>query len=870
MPQDTTKNTMVKDDKIFINNAGKIIDVDIVPEMEKSYLDYAMSVIVSRALPDVRDGLKPVHRRIIFAMDKMGLTSTGKNVKSAAVVGDVLKSYHPHGDAAVYMSLVRLAQDFSLRYPLVKGQGNFGSIDGDPPAAMRYTEVKMSRLTPEMITDIDKETVDMMDNYDATTLEPTILPSRIPNLLLNGADGIAVGMATRIPPHNLGELCDGIDFLLSHCHLEKIVNDIEINPLIQKNFSTQEKILLPVTALEHQHFILETTATADDLTKFINGPDFPTAGEIFGKKGIIEMYQTGRGKFTLRGKAEITETKSGRVRIVISEIPYQVNKAELVQKIAQLATDKKIIGISDLRDESDRHGIRVVLEIRKTGKPKSILNKLYKYTSLQSSYSANLLALVGGVPQTLNLRQLLLLFLRHRELIVRRRTLFDLRAAYMRAHILEGLKIALDNLDAVIKTIRASETVDSARTNLMEKFSLSDLQANAILEMQLRRLAALERQKIEDEYVDVKKIIDDLTGTITVPNKMITILKNENKEIKEKYADPRLTKIYVRDLADFSEEDLIPSEPTLVTVTRSGYIKRLPQDTYRTQQRGGVGISGMSTKTEDEVESLFNVNTHDNLLFFTNKGRCFKTKVWEIPESSRQSKGQAVVNLINIVAGEKVEAVLPIAKVSDSKYIILATRKGVIKKTAIEKFANIRQSGLTSIKLDIGDQLIWAKTTSGNDQIFLVTKMGKCIRFNEADTRPMGRHTRGVRGITLKNNDELISMDILPPKRSPSSFRHLMVVTENGVGKRSDVYLYPLQKRGGIGVKVSNLSAKTGTIAATAVVNESCQQLILVSKKAITIKLPLKNIPVLSRNTRGVILMRLKTSEDRVNSLTVL
>ncbi|MEK7527879.1 MAG: DNA gyrase subunit A [Patescibacteria group bacterium] len=868
MPEE--KNKIVKDDKVFVNNAGKIIDVDIVPEMEKSYLDYAMSVIVSRALPDVRDGLKPVHRRIIFAMDKMGLTPTGKNVKSAAVVGDVLKSYHPHGDAAVYMSLVRLAQDFSLRYPLVKGQGNFGSIDGDPPAAMRYTEVKMSRLTPEMISDIDKETVEMMDNYDATTLEPTVLPSRIPNLLLNGADGIAVGMATRIPPHNLGELSDGINFVLDHCHLEKVENNIEIKPLIQKNLSTQNKILLPVTALERQHYILETAATVDDLTKYINGPDFPTAGEIYGKKGIIEMYQSGRGKFTLRGKAEITETKSGKVRIVISEIPYQVNKAELVQKIAQLATDKKIIGISDLRDESDRHGIRVVLEIRKTGKPKSILNKLYKYTSLQSSYSANLLALVGGVPQTLNLRQLLLLFLRHRELIVRRRTLFDLRTAYMRAHILEGLKIALDNLDAVIKTIRASETVETARKNLMEKFSLSDLQANAILEMQLRRLAALERQKIEDEYIDIKKIIDSLTAIITIPGKMITILKNENKEIKEKYADSRQTKIFIRDLADFSEEDLIPSEATLVTVTRSGYIKRLPQDTYRTQQRGGVGISGMSTKNEDEVESLFNVNTHDNLLFFTNKGRCFKTKVWEIPESSRQSKGQAVVNLINIVAGEKVEAVLPIAKVSDSKYIILATRQGVIKKTAIEKFANIRQSGLTSIKLDTGDQLVWAKTTGGNDQIFLVTKMGKCIRFNETDTRPMGRHTRGVRGITLKDSDELITMDILPPKRSPTSFRHLMVVTENGVGKRSDVYLYPLQKRGGIGVKVSNLSVKTGNIAATAVVNETNELLILVSKKAITIKLPLKNIPVLSRNTRGVILMRLKTSEDRVNSLTIL
>jgi DNA gyrase subunit A len=561
--------------------------------------------------------------------------------------------------------------------------------------------------------------------------------------------------------------------------------------------------------------------------------------------------------------------KSGKIRIVIRELPYQVNKAELVQKIAALVTDKKIIGVSDLRDESDRHGIRVVIEIKKTGKPKSILNKLYKYTSLQTSYSANLLALVSGVPQTLNLRQLLLLFLRHREQIVRRRSIFDLKAAFMRAHILEGLKIALDNLDAVIKTIRASETVDAARQNLITKFSLSDLQANAILEMQLRRLAALERQKIENEYAEVKKIIDDLTATITVPGKMIAILKTENKEIKEKFVDKRLTKIYVRALEDFSEEDLIPNEATLVTITRSGYIKRVAQETYRTQNRGGMGVSGMSTKTEDEVESLLFVNTHDNLLLFTNKGRCFKAKVWDIPESSRQSKGQAIVNLVNIIQGETIQAVLPVSKDSQAKYIILATLKGVIKKTAIEKFTNIRQNGLAAIKLDPGDQLVWAKTTSGNDQIFLVSKIGKCIRFNEADTRPMGRHTRGVRGISLKEGDTLVSMDILPPQRKDGGFRHLLVIAENGVGKRSDVYLYPLQKRGGIGVKAANLSSKTGKIATASVVSEKDEQVILISKKAVTIKLPLKNIPVLSRNTKGVILMRLKTTDDKVNAMTV-
>jgi DNA gyrase subunit A len=719
-----------------------------------------------------------------------------------------------------------------------------------------------------MITDIDKETVEMDDNFDATLKEPTVLPSRLPNLLLNGADGIAVGMATRIPPHNLGEICDGLDLILNNCHLEKNDN-LEINPIIKKVLTTQQNVLIPVYELEKIKYILETSTTVDELIKAVNGPDFPTAGEIFGKKGIEEMYQTGRGKFTLRGKAEIEETKSGKIRIVIRELPYQVNKAELVQKIAALVTDKKIIGVSDLRDESDRHGIRVVIEIKKTGKPKSILNKLYKYTSLQTSYSANLLALVSGVPQTLNLRQLLLLFLRHREQIVRRRSIFDLKAAFMRAHILEGLKIALDNLDAVIKTIRASETVDAARQNLITKFSLSDLQANAILEMQLRRLAALERQKIENEYAEVKKIIDDLTATITVPGKMIAILKTENKEIKEKFVDKRLTKIYVRALEDFSEEDLIPNEATLVTITRSGYIKRVAQETYRTQNRGGMGVSGMSTKTEDEVESLLFVNTHDNLLLFTNKGRCFKAKVWDIPESSRQSKGQAIVNLVNIIQGETIQAVLPVSKDSQAKYIILATLKGVIKKTAIEKFTNIRQNGLAAIKLDPGDQLVWAKTTSGNDQIFLVSKIGKCIRFNEADTRPMGRHTRGVRGISLKEGDTLVSMDILPPQRKDGGFRHLLVIAENGVGKRSDVYLYPLQKRGGIGVKAANLSSKTGKIATASVVSEKDEQVILISKKAVTIKLPLKNIPVLSRNTKGVILMRLKTTDDKVNAMTV-
>ena len=863
-------------ENITKNNIGTVIDVDIVPEMEKSYLDYAMSVIVQRALPDVRDGLKPVHRRILYAMDQMGLGPGGRFTKSAKVVGEVLGKYHPHGDMAVYGSLVRLAQNFSLRYPLINGQGNFGSIDGDPPAAMRYTEVKMSKIAPEMIIDIDKETVNMNDNFDTTLKEPEILPARIPNLLLNGADGIAVGMATRIPPHNLKELCDGLDYILSQATLEKIETPLEIQPL-KRSLTTQEIVLQPVKDLERLSFNIETTATIEELSKYVTGPDFPTAGEIYGKSGILEMYNTGRGKFILRGKTSIEETKTGKVRIIITEIPYQVNKSEMIQKIAQLVSDKKILGISDLRDESDRHGIRVVVEIKKNGKPKAVLNKLFKYTSLQSSYSANLLALVNGIPQTLNLRQILVLFLRHREVIVRRRSIYDLKTAYMRNHLLEGFRKALDIIDEVIKTIRGTKVDEDPKGKLMEKFGFTDLQAQAILDMQLRRLSGLERQKIDEEYKLIQETIKNLTEIITLPEKMISVLKNENKEISEKYSDLRKTKIYVKNLENFSDEDLIPNEATLITLTRGGYIKRVALETYRTQNRGGKGVVGMTTKSEDEVENMLFVDTHDDLLIFTNKGRCFRIKVWDINESSRQSKGQAVINLINIIQGETVQAVLPISKGNTAKYVLLDTKKGIIKKTAIEKFKNVRQSGLAAIKLDSHDELIWAKLTSGNDQIFLTTHGGKCIRFNETDSRPMGRHTRGVRGINLKENDYLVGIGIVPQsisaikeeKTNKNFFRHLLVITENGIGKRSDVYLYPLQKRGGVGVKVANLSEKSGNLAATAVVTENDDQVLFVSRKAVTIKLPLKNIPKLSRNTKGVILMRLN-ADDRVCSMTVL
>jgi len=727
-----------------------------------------------------------------------------------------------------------------------------------------------------MIIDIDKETVNMNDNFDTTLKEPEILPARIPNLLLNGADGIAVGMATRIPPHNLKELCDGLDYILSQATLEKIETPLEIQPL-KRSLTTQEIVLQPVKDLERLSFNIETTATIEELSKYVTGPDFPTAGEIYGKSGILEMYNTGRGKFILRGKTSIEETKTGKVRIIITEIPYQVNKSEMIQKIAQLVSDKKILGISDLRDESDRHGIRVVVEIKKNGKPKAVLNKLFKYTSLQSSYSANLLALVNGIPQTLNLRQILVLFLRHREVIVRRRSIYDLKTAYMRNHLLEGFRKALDIIDEVIKTIRGTKVDEDPKGKLMEKFGFTDLQAQAILDMQLRRLSGLERQKIDEEYKLIQETIKNLTEIITLPEKMISVLKNENKEISEKYSDLRKTKIYVKNLENFSDEDLIPNEATLITLTRGGYIKRVALETYRTQNRGGKGVVGMTTKSEDEVENMLFVDTHDDLLIFTNKGRCFRIKVWDINESSRQSKGQAVINLINIIQGETVQAVLPISKGNTAKYVLLATKKGIIKKTAIEKFKNVRQSGLAAIKLDSHDELIWAKLTSGNDQIFLTTHGGKCIRFNETDSRPMGRHTRGVRGINLKENDYLVGIGIVPQsisaikeeKTNKNFFRHLLVITENGIGKRSDVYLYPLQKRGGVGVKVANLSEKSGNLAATAVVTENDDQVLFVSRKAVTIKLPLKNIPKLSRNTKGVILMRLN-ADDRVCSMTVL
>ncbi len=855
--------------------ADKIVLTSITKVMEKFYMDYAMSVIVQRALPDVRDGLKPVHRRILFAMHKTGFTPGGKPSKCAKIVGEVLGKYHPHGDTAVYDALVRMAQDFSMRYPLIKGQGNFGSIDGDSPAAMRYTEAALAKFSQEILLDMGKETVETVTNFDSTLEEPTVLPARVPNLLLNGADGIAVGMATKIPPHNLTELCQAVNYILENCQLKE-KKDFEIKKLgktKEKNLSTKEKIYKEVESYAQYQFTLDTAVGVQDLTKFVKGPDFPTYGEIHGRQSIDELYATGKGKIIVRGKAEIEEARGGKMRIIITQLPYQVNKARLVAKIADLAKNKKIVGISDLRDESDREGIRVVVELKRAGRPKTVLNKLYKFTPLQTSYPANIVALAGGVPQTLNLRQILLHFLRHRQDVIRRRAIFNLKEAKVRSHILEGLKIALDNLDEVIKTIRASKTAEVAREKLMTKFKLSDLQATAILDMQLRKLAALERLKIENEYKTLQKIIKNLISILTKPKKMLSILKSENEEIMIKYKSQRRTKIYVHALGELAEEDLIAPQEVLVSVTKTGYIKRILKGTYRSQKRGGKGVVGMTTKETDQIEHLLSVNTHDYLLFFTNKGKCFKIRVWELPEGNRQAKGQAVINLINISPGDRVQAILPIKKDNNgAKFILMATKRGVVKKTNLKQFQNIRQSGLTSIKLDKEDELAWVKLTSGEDQILLVTKNGKCIRFKESDARPMGRHTRGVRGILLKENDYVINMDTVPEKlKKPKDkrrkvFKDLLFISENGLGKRSNVYSYPLQKRGGVGVKVANLTAKTGMVATSLVVDETHQELIVTSRAALIIKLPIKNIPSLQRNTQGVILMRFKKKGDQVST----
>lgn len=859
------------------DNIGKIEPVEITAEMQKSYLDYAMSVIVARALPDVRDGLKPVHRRILFAMHQMGLSHTARFSKSAKVVGEVLGKYHPHGDMPVYDALVRLAQDFSLRYPLVAGQGNFGSVDGDPPAAMRYTEAKLAPISAEMLADIEKETVPTLNNFDATLTEPVYLPAKLPNLLLMGSEGIAVGMATKIPPHNLSEIIDAVVCLIDRGTAKKQTvkeeekKELEFKKIdLDKKSSDSPKATLVPTATT----IFESEATVEDLVEFVKGPDFPTRGEIFDQESLKEIYATGRGRVIIRGKAEIEETSSGRFQIIISEIPYQVNKSELVIRIAELVKDKKIEGISELRDESDRQGIRVVVELKREAKPKSILNNLYKLTNLQTIFPANMVALVDGTPQTLNLKQILTYYVRHRVEIVNKRSEFELKEAKARAHILEGLKIALDNLDAVINTIRKSADADEAKKSLMAKFSLSEIQATAILDMQLRKLAHLERQKIEDEYKIVKETIDFLEDLLAHPAKVLKVIKDELLYLKEKYADDRRTKVYRQKLGEFSQEDLIPSEETIVTITNEGYIKRMPKSSFRIQRRGGKGVIGMTTKLDDEIAQILSANTHDDIFFFTNMGRVFQVKVWDLPETSRQAKGQAIVNLINIKQDEKVQSILAIneqeRKAGLQKFLLLVTKKGIVKKSKISDYKNMRSSGLIAIKISSNDALCWAKTTSGEDQVLLISHDGKAVKFSEKDIRSTARDTMGVRGVLLKPEDYVVDMEIFPPKiETPTDgrkkvFRDILVIMEKGIGKRTDVSQFPLQKRGGMGVKVAEITPKTGKIACAQMVKENIEQVILTSREGQVIKLPLKNIPRLSRATQGVILMRFSESADTV------
>ncbi len=844
-----------------------------------------MSVIVARALPDVRDGLKPVHRRILYAMHQMGLNPSSGYTKSAKVVGETMGKFHPHGDAPIYEALVRLAQDFSIRYPLVQGQGNFGSVDGDPPAAMRYTEVRPAKISQELLADIEKETVEFEDNFDGTLKEPVFLPAILPNLLLMGAEGIAVGMATKIPPHNLSELVDAVAATIKK---GKVISDsdkkqngqIEEFSVKRIDLAVSEGKKLTEEEMKPPQTSFTSDITTEELLKFVKGPDFPTAGVIYGGRELPELYGSGKGKIVVRGVAKIEGGQRGKSRIVITELPYQVNKALLVAKIAELARDKKVVGISELRDESDRKGMTVVIELKKDAKPKAVLNNLYKHTSLQTSFPANFVALVDGTPRTLTLKQILVEYVKHRQKVVTRRSIFELTEAKRRAHILEGLKIALDNLDEVIQTIRRSRDPETAKNSLMQKFGLTEIQATAILDMQLRRLSALEREKIEEEYKKVGELINHLTSLLTNPEKILNVIEEELEKLKEKYGDERKTRIYLSAVEEISEEDLVAKEDTIITVTKTGYIKRLPPSTYRAQRRGGKGVVGMTTKQEDEIEHLISASTHDQLMFFTDHGRVFILKAWEIPESSRQAKGQAVVNLINIDQSEKIEAVLPLNPqngANGTRYILLATKNGTVKRVALSQFKNLRASGIIAIKLDKNDSLSWAKGTDGKMNVLLVTKNGKSIKFSENDIRPMGRPARGVRGITLEKEDEVMGMEVVPQRRETPAdkrrkfFQDILVVTEKGLGKRTPVGQFPLQKRGGKGVKVAEITQRTGDVGGALQVNEEVEQIIITSKTGQVIKLPLKNIPQLGRATQGVILMRFdKKGGDSVAAVATL
>ncbi|MFA6253372.1 MAG: DNA gyrase subunit A [Patescibacteria group bacterium] len=810
-------------------NGGRIESLSLVEEMQSSYLDYAMSVIVSRALPDVRDGLKPVHRRILYAMWSVGLKHNVKFRKSATVVGEVMGKYHPHGDSAIYDTMARMAQDFAMRYTLVNGQGNFGSMDGDRPAAMRYTEAKLEALAEELLLDIDRNTVDFVSNYDGSHQEPKVLPAKLPNLLLNGATGIAVGMSTAIPPHNLGELIDAI-----------------------------------VTVIENPE------ATIDDLLEFVKGPDYPTGGVIYNADDIKTVYATGRGGIVCRGEAEITETKAGQYQIVITSIPFQVNKATLLEKIAQLVKDKKLDGIKDLRDESDREGVRVVIELKKEAYPKKVLNNLYKHTQLQETFHVNMLALVDGLqPRVLTLKNILEEYIKHRQVVVVRRTQFDLDKAKERAHILEGLNIALDKIDMVIKTIRASKDKEVAKINLMTKFKLSERQALAILEMRLQNLANLERLKIEQELKDKLKLIKELSAILSSKAKVLGIIKDELKDLRARFADERRTRIVKSAVNKMSTEDLIPNESTVITLTHDGYIKRVSPEIFKTQGRGGKGVIGLTTKEQDEVQLFLATNTHADLMFFTSKGRVFQLKAYEVPAMSRTSKGQNIVNFLQLSPEEKISSILQSEDFSAFKYFVMVTRLGIIKKVALDQLSNVRRSGLIAIKLKGDDSLNWVQPSTGKDEIILVTANGQSIRFREKDVRDMGRNAAGVRSVRFKKNDEVVGFDIIAEGKAGKD-EQLFVIMTHGFGKRTSLSAYKVQARGGSGIKTAQVSAKTGTIAGARIISSrvESEDIIIISKKGQVIRLPIKAVSILGRATQGVRLMRFKDADDKVSNIT--
>ncbi|EKR0232431.1 DNA gyrase subunit A [Listeria monocytogenes] len=791
----------------------RITEINLNKEMRTSFLDYAMSVIVARALPDVRDGLKPVHRRILYAMNDLGMTSDKAYKKSARIVGEVIGKYHPHGDTAVYFTMVRMAQDFSYRNMLVDGHGNFGSVDGDMAAAMRYTEARMSKISMELLRDINKDTIDYADNYDGSEREPVILPARFPNLLVNGSSGIAVGMATNIPTHHLGEVIDG------------------------------------VLALSHDPDI-----TIRDLMEYIPGPDFPTAGMIMGRSGIRRAYESGRGSITVRGRVDIEEKKNGKETIVITEIPYQVNKARLVERIAELAREKKIDGITSLNDESDRSGMRIVIEVRRDISASVIVNNLFKMTAIQTTFGINMLALVDNHPKVLNLKEILYHYLEHQKVVIRRRTEFELRKAEARAHILEGLRIALDNIDAIIKLIRGSKTSDVAKEGLMTQFNLSDKQAQAILDMRLQRLTGLEREKIEEEYQNLVALINDLKAILADDERILEIIREELEEIKVKYADKRRTEILAGDLVSLEDEDLIPEEEVAITLTKRGYIKRLPLSTYRSQRRGGRGIQGMSTHEDDFVEHLVATSTHDTLLFFTNTGKVYRSKGYEVPEYGRTAKGIPIINLLGIESQEQVNAVINLSEFTDDSYLFFTTKHGVVKRTTLSQFAKIRQSGLRAVELRENDELISVQMTDGSKNMIIATKHGQSIYFPEENIRVMGRTAAGVRGIRLREDDEVIGMEVLEDDEK------VLVVTEKGYGKQTPASQYPLRNRGGMGVKTVTITEKNGNLVAMKTVTGE-EDLMLMTVSGVLIRFEIDTVSQTGRSAMGVKLIRLDEDE---------